>query len=65
MNHLCTCAKCLAAIVEVVQGVLVEDMDLDASIEERDTESTEEYADTEEEEVSSEEDSQHSQKPSN
>lgn len=61
MNHLCTCKECLAVIAEVVQGVLVDDMDLLEDVVEDDgTEETVEY-DTEEEEWSKE-DSQPSQK---
>lgn len=46
MNHICTCKQCRAVIVEVVQGVLEEDMDLSAE-EEPSTDETVEYAEEE------------------
>lgn len=45
MNHICLCQKCRDAIVEVVQGVLEDDMDLDAGGDSsrEDTDETIEY----------------------
>lgn len=48
-THICKCQLCRDVIVEVVQGVLVEDMDLDAGDSSVDTEETVEYSDDEEE----------------
>jgi len=46
-THICKCQLCRDVIVEVVQGVLLEDMDLDQDPEEEvskeDTEETVEY----------------------